>query len=130
MIRNIVIGAAGLVAIILVAPQILPAPSTPGRIAAPTGPSQGEPTPAARPDQRYEAYVASPATPASPPVPPRPPVSAEHRIYQMIRFAEWQAKLGPARMRQIRQAADDGTPSQEGYNRYVDMVEMAAKQTP
>jgi hypothetical protein len=48
MIRNIVIGAAGLVAIILVAPQILPAPSTPGRIAAPTGPSQGEPTPAAR----------------------------------------------------------------------------------
>jgi hypothetical protein len=130
MIRNIMVGAAGLVAIILVAPRILPAPSTPGRIAAPTVPSQDEPVLVTHPVQRFDAYVASPAAPASPAVPPRPPVSAEHRIYQMIHFAEWQAKLGPARMRQIRQAADDGTPSQEGYNRYVDMVEMAAKQTP
>jgi hypothetical protein len=130
MIRNIVVAAAGLVAIILVAPQILPAPSTPDRIATPIGPSQDEPNPAARPDQRYEAYVASPGVPASPAAPHRQAVSREHRIYQMIHFAEWQAKLGPARMRQIRQAADDGTPSQEGYNRYVDMVEMAAKQAP
>jgi hypothetical protein len=72
-------------------------------------------------------YAALP--PSAPAVPAQPPVSAEHRIYQQIHFAEWQAKLGTERVRQLREASGP-VQTQEGFQEFLNLVEAAAKETP
>jgi hypothetical protein len=96
----------------------------PGPPAAPV-PTALPADPVIRPAEPVEAYAAP--RPAAE-VPAQRPVSAQHRMYQQIHFAEWQAKLGPERVRQLREAAGPyQTP--EGFQEYLNLVEVAAKQT-